>query len=129
MIDQWPRIISAVPSCCGDSNCDIEFLCQKLTFRATKARIEATDFCEGYTSERGIGSLNNTWKDEAVRSNGDARDRLLYCHATVSLIVEKNATTYESEIWSFDKAFDDRVEEIVGRVAIVIAICDNLSPC
>ena len=66
MIDQWPRIIRAVPSCCGDSRRDIEFLCQKLAFRATEARIEAINFCEGGTAERGICSLYNTRQDKAV---------------------------------------------------------------
>ena len=74
VIDQRPRIISSMPSCCGDSCRDIEFFSSKLAFRATKTRIEPVDFCEGSTSEGRICSLNNTWRDEAVRSKWYARD-------------------------------------------------------
>jgi hypothetical protein len=74
MIDQGPRIIRSMPSCCGDSCRDVEFLGKKLAFRATEAWIEAINLCERGAAKCRICALDEAWRDKTFGAQRHARE-------------------------------------------------------
>ena len=43
------------------------------------------------------------------------------------MVKEQNATTYKSKVWVFRKAVEDRVEIVLGRIAIIFKVSDDFS--
>jgi hypothetical protein len=127
MIYQGPWIVRPAPTPSRHPRQDINVFTTRKNSARAKALIKSLDRLKSSPTTSKICPVNQARRDEFAGAKVLSIGLFLDCNPVILRIVEENSSADEPESGIFFEAAGNRVEEVIGRVTVVVCENDYLS--
>jgi hypothetical protein len=127
MINQGPWIVRPVPTSRRHPGQDINVFTARKNSAGAKALIKSLDRPKSHATTGKVCPVNQARRDEFARAKVLSVGLFLDCDPVILRIVEENSSADEPESGIFFEAADNQVEEVIGRITVVVCENDYLS--
>jgi hypothetical protein len=119
MINQGAWIVGTRPTLSQHPRHDVNLFAHEESTR-TKSLIESIDRLKGRPTAGKISAVNQSSRQKISGTKVLSGGFFLDCDPVILRIVEQNSPTYEAKSRVFFEAAYNRIEEVIGRITVVV---------